>query len=210
MPAPQTQDPRVLSKRTSNALDRLDQVEKTLPSLISAINNSLGQMNGQLNSQGEVLEAVVELLGQDTVSGKIKENRERRATETMEAEKKALEELKSRGDLVAVEKVTEKGLIVGREYNPDGTVRHPGRAQVAFQRVDDQFKAGLKDQAVGFVLSLPNGGKFEIVEIYEVVEKKEEAPPAPAPVPEEIAKMAAELGAELPPADTSAPTEAKS
>ena len=184
MPVPATQDQRVLAKRTSNALDRLDQVEKTIPNLISAINNSLGGLNNQLNSQGEVLEAVVELLGVETVQSTIKASRERKATEAMEAEKKALEELKSRGDVAPAEKISEKALIVGREYNKDGTVRHPGRAQVAFQRVDDQFRQGLLGQAAGFVLELPNGGKFEVLEIYEVVEKKEE--PAPPP-PEAVA-----------------------
>ena len=185
MPAPQTQDPRVLAKRTSNALDRLDAVEKTIPDLISAINNSLGGLNQQLNAQGEVLEAVVSLLGQETVQNTIKETRERKATELMEAEKKALEELKNAGTVVAVEKVTEKTVIVGREFTPDGSVRHPGRAQVPFSRVDQNFKEGLLGKGVGFVLDLPTGGKFEVVELYEVVPQppKPEAEAAPATEP---------------------------
>lgn len=191
MPMPATKDPALLARRTSNALDRLDQVEKTLPNLISAINNSLGGMSQQLNSQGKVLEAVMQLLGRESVESTMKEIEERRATETMEAEKKALEELTAAGNLVKVEKVSEKSIIVGREYQPDGSLRHPGRAQVAFPRVDPQFQPKLKDQGVGFVMDLPNGGKFEVAEIYEVVQKAEEAAPAdasaetpPPPAPE--------------------------
>lgn len=181
MPAPQTQDPRVLAKRTSNALDRLDAVEKTIPDLISAINNSLGGLNQQLNAQGEVLEAVVSLLGQETVQNTIKETRERKATELMEQEKKAMEELKASGAIAASETVTEKSIIVGREFNPDGSVRHPGRAQVPFARVDQNFKEALLGKSVGFVMDLPTGGKFEVVELYEVVPKPApEAPAAPA------------------------------
>lgn len=186
MPMPATKDPALLAKRTSNALDRLDQVEKTLPNLISAINNSLGGLSQQLNSQGKVLEAVMQLLGRETVETTMKEIEDRRVTETMEAEKKALEELLAAGNLAKVEKVTEKSIIVGREYQPDGSLRHPGRAQVAFPRVDPQFQPKLKDQAAGFVMELPNGGKFEVVEVFEVVQKPDEeaAAEAPPPAPE--------------------------
>lgn len=190
MPAPQTQDPRVLAKRTSNALDRLDAVEKTIPDLISAINNSLGGLNQQLNAQGEVLEAVVSLLGQETVQNTIKETRERKATELMEQEKKAMEELKASGAIAASETVTEKSIIVGREFNPDGSVRHPGRAQVPFARVDQNFKEALLGKSVGFVMDLPTGGKFEVVELYEVVPKPApEAPATPAAEPTPSAEV---------------------
>ncbi len=198
MAAPQTQDTRVLAKRTGDALDRLNQLEKTLPNIISAVNNAFGRMDGQLNSQGEVLEAVVDLLGQDSVTLKIKEKRELKATAAMEQEKAALEELVKNGDVVKVEAITEKALIVGREYNPDGTVRHPGRAQVGFQRVDVQFQPSLSGQKAGFMFDLPNGGKFEVVEVYEVVEKPEpkaeetKAPEAPPPAPEAAAPTAPE------------------
>lgn len=182
---PQTQDTRLIAKRTTNALDRLDAVEKVLPELVTGINNSLGSMNQQLNAQGEVLDALVGLLGRDTVETAIKTNRETKATEMMEAEKKAYEELKVAGALSVVEKVTEKSIVVGREYNPDGTVRHPGRAQVAFQRVDAAFKDALLGQPAGFILELPNGGKFEVVEVAEVVQPPDpQAPEQNAPAAE--------------------------
>lgn len=187
MTVPSTQDQRVLAKRTSNALERLDQVEKTIPQLISAINNSLGGLNQTVNAQGEVLEAVVSLLGKDVIEANIADRRLVRATEAMESEKAALEQLKEKGDLAVTEKVTEKSIIVGREFLADGTLRHPGRAQVAYMRVDPEFQGKLLDQAVGYVIELPKGGKFEIVELYEVVEKPD-APPEAAPVatPEEV------------------------
>lgn len=179
MPAPVTQDARVNAKRTANALDRLEQVEKTLTNVVSAVNGTVGNINQQLTSQGEVLQAVVTMLGRDAVEKTIKDAREAAATASMEAEKRALEELRLRGDVVTMEFVTDKAIIVGREYMPDGTVRHPGRAQVAFQRVDPQFQPKLLGQVVGFLMELPNGGKFEIVEVLQVVEKDEEvAPPA--------------------------------
>lgn len=184
---PNSQDTKVIAKRTTNALDRLDQIEKVLPELISGINNSFGQLSQQINAQGELLEAIVGLLGKETVESSLKENRERKATELMESEKKALEELKAAGAIAVVEKVTEKSIIVGREYNSDGSLRHPGRAQVAYARVDANFKDKLLGQAAGFVMELPNSGKFEILEVCEVIQK----PDAPA-LPEAAAEVAAE------------------
>lgn len=187
MSIPNTQDPRVISKRTSNALERLDQVEKVIAQIVSGVNNSLGGLSQQVGSQGSVLEAVVQLLGKDAVETTMKEIAERRAQETMEAEKKAMLELVTRGDVAAVEKVTDKSIIVGREFNPDGTLRSPGRAQVAFQRVDEAFKANLLGQTVGFIMDLPAGGKFEVMEIYEVVEKDITAPQQAPVTPEVVA-----------------------
>lgn len=180
MPTPVTQDQRVLAKRTSNALDRLDAIEKTIAQLIPAINNSLGNLNQGISSQGEVLEAAVALLGRESVENSIKEARERRATETSEAQKKALEELVSRGELVAGTKVTEESVVVGREFNPDGSVRHPGRVQLAFQQVDAGFQAQFLGQAPGFTLDLPNGGKFEVQEVFELPPKAPEQAATPA------------------------------
>lgn len=177
---PNSQDTRVIAKRTTHALDRLDRIETLLPELISGINNSFGSMNQQLNAQAEFVEAVVEMLGRVAIEAAIKDNRERKAVELMESEKKGLEELKAAGAIAVVEKVTEKSIIVGREYNADGSVRHPGRAQVPYARVDANFKEKLLGQSVGFVMELPNTGKFEIVEICEVVQKPD-APVAPLP-----------------------------
>lgn len=178
---PATQDQKLIAKRTVNALERLDQVEKTIANLTSAINNSLMTLNNQTNAQGEVLEAVVAVLGNESIDEKIKELRVQKATEAMEAEKSALEALKASGEIVATQKVTDKSVIVGKEFNQDGSVRVPGRVQVAFQRIDAKFQPDLLGKEVGNTIDLPEGRKFEIVEIYEVAPKKEEPVAEAAP-----------------------------
>lgn len=182
-------DQRQLAKKTSDALERLDQVEKTVANIVGAVNNSLGQVSGQLGGITEVLDAVVQTLGADTIQKVMTENRTAKAEAQSAAEQAALKELLAKGDIKATEKVTEKSIVVGKETAADGTVRIPGRAQVAFSRIDPNFQASFLGQAVGFSLDLPTGGKFEVQEIYEVVEKAD----APAETP--------------PPADTSAPAE---
>jgi len=175
-------DQRQLAKKTSNALERLDQVEKTVMNIVSAVNNSLSQVSQQLAGITEVLDAVVQTLGQETIQKVMTENRTAKAEAQAEAEKEALQELVAKGDIKAVEKVTEKCIVVGRETDKDGAVRVPGRAQVAFARIDPNFQPALLGQAPGFSLELPTGGKFEVLEVYEVVEKSETPPVEALPV----------------------------
>ena len=169
-------DQRQLARKTSNALERLDQVEKTVTNIVSAVNNSLGQVSGQLGGITEVLDAVVQTLGADTIQKVMTENRTAKAEAQSQAEESALKELLAKGDIAVAAKVSDKSIVVGRETNKDGSVRIPGRAQVAFARIDPNFQAAFLGQEVGFNLELPNGGKFEVLEIYEVVEKAATAP----------------------------------
>jgi hypothetical protein len=169
----------VLSKRLSEVAERQDQTEKTLVQLIPAINNGFSQASQQIAAQGEVLEALIALAGKEAVEKVMRANRELRAAENAETEKKALEELVARGEVVAVEKITDKSVIVGREFNPDGSVHHPGRFQLAYQKIDKQFQEQLLGQAAGFTITLPNGGKFEVQEVYQLSDK----PPAPVATP---------------------------
>jgi hypothetical protein len=164
----------------------LDQVEKTVGNIVGAVNNSLGQVSQQLSGITEVLDAVVQTLGAETIQKVMTESRQAKAEAQAQAEEAALKELLSKGDIAVAEKISEKSIVVGRETNPDGTVRVPGRAQVAFARIDPNFQAAFLGQAAGFSLDLPTGGKFEVLEVYEVVERAEsttpvtEAPAAPA------------------------------
>jgi len=176
-------DQRQLAKKTSNALERLDQVEKTVMNIVSAVNNSISQLGNQIGGVTEVLDAVVQTLGVETIQKIMSENRVAKAEAQAESEKAALAELLAKGDIKAVDKVSEKSIVVGRETDKDGTVRLPGRAQVAFARIDPNFQPQLLGQGPGFSLDLPNGGKFEVLEAYEVVEKAADATPAAEALP---------------------------
>jgi len=204
-------DQRLLQKKTANALDRLDELEKALPQIVSGVNNSLQNLQRQQETVTEILDAVIEALGQETIHGIMANNRTKRAEQQAENEKKGIEEALTSGRLVVATAITEKTIIVGKETAADGGVRVPGRVQIPFVRVGEQFQAQLKDKGVGTKLDLPNGGgTFEVVEIYDVVPPPAEgaapvaaAPEAPAAAP--AAPVAAEPVAA--PAETVAPTE---
>jgi len=177
-------DQRMLAKKTSVISERLDQLEQMLQSIVSSVNNGINQLGNQVGGVTEVLDAVVQTLGVETIQKIMGENRVAKAEAQSAAEKAALNELLTKGDVKAVEKITEKSVVVGRETDKDGAVRMPGRAQVAFQRIDPNFQASFLGQGPGFLLDLPNGGKFEVQEVYEVVEKKDEPAPEALPVAE--------------------------
>lgn len=173
-------DARVNGQRTANALDRLAALEddfynKVIPAIVERVNGSLGMTSQQLNAQGEVLEAVVSLLGEATVEARIKETREKLATATAEAEKAKFEEAKANGKLVTAESIGEKTIIVGREEDANGVERVPGRFQIPFDRVNPTIKEKLLGQKAGFKLSLDGGGVFEVLELAEEVAQPADA-----------------------------------
>ncbi len=210
-------DTRVLQKKTANALDRLDELEKALPQIVAGVNNSIQQLQQQHQTSIEILDAVIEALGQETIHGIMAANRTKRAEQQAEAEKQGVADALAKGQIKVGTEVSEVSIIVGKEVAADGSIRMPGRIQLPFIRVGDQFKALLKGKKVGESIDLPNGsGKFEVVEIYDVVPpelqpKAEAAPEVPvveaAPAaPVEAAPVAETVPAEAP-AEAAAPAE---
>ncbi len=175
-------DQRQLARKTSNALERLDQLEKTVGNIVGAVNNSLGQVSAQLSGITEVLDAVVQTLGAETIQKIMTENRAAKAEAQALAEEQALKELLDKGDLKVAEQITERSIVVGKESDKEGNIRPPGRAQVPFARIDPNFQAAFLGKGAGFSLDLPTGGKFEVTAVYEVVEKIDApvTPPAEA------------------------------
>lgn len=202
-------DTRVLQKKTANALDRLDELEKALPNIVAGVNNSLQQAQQQLQAQSEILDAVIQALGMDTIQNIMAQNRVARAEAQMEADKKGIADALAAGQIKPGTEVSDVSIIVGKEIGTDGTVRTPGRVQLPFIRVGEQFKALLKGKKVGESIDLPNGsGKFEVTELYDVVppELQPKAPAAEAAPA--VADAAAPAEAVVAPVETPAVAEA--
>jgi hypothetical protein len=184
---PQQMDTRVLEKKTRNALDRLDELEKALPQIVSGVNNSLSQLNNQLQGMTEIMDVLIENVGQEKVTAALAANRQKRSEDQAAAEKKSVDEALLSGTLENATEISEKTIVVGREFDKDGVVRIPGRVQVQFSRVSPEFQEKLKGQKPGFSFEIPStGGKFEVDEIYDVV-----PPVVPAPAPVAAAPVAA-------------------
>lgn len=158
-------------KQIKSALERIDDVEQELPRIVAAVNEVLAGQNQRTAELAAILEAAVELLGAETVDAKVKEISERKVTQDLEKAQAALVAGLADGQLVKAEVIGEQTLVVGREFKEDGELVFPGRIQLTFAGIRAEFQAKLKGQGVGFTVETVDGGWFEVLEVYDVVEK---------------------------------------
>ncbi len=169
----------LLQKKTKDALDRLDDLEKTLPQIVSGFQQAANQLQQGLNSLTEIMDAVIEHIGGDKITKTMSENRVKKAEAMAENDRKALDQALLDGNVAVAEAVSEKSIIVGRELLADGSVKVPGYVQAPYIRIAPEFQEKLKGQKAGVSIELPTGGKFEVTAVYDVVQKAD-VPPAPA------------------------------
>jgi hypothetical protein len=163
-------------KAVKSALERIDSLEQDMMNLAGGINEAMIQANNRMTGLAKIIEAVVELFGAETVDAKIKEVEKRNQDAALDAAKKALEDGVSKGDLQKTDVVGDRTLIVGREFDKEGNLIPPGRVQLMFAGVRPEFQEKIKGQSAGFSVETPSGGKFEIMDLYTVIER------APEPV----------------------------
>jgi hypothetical protein len=165
-------------KQVKSALERIDALEQEFPRVVMAVNEAFSGQSQRVARLASVVEAVVELFGAEVVDAKIKEVSDRKTMDSLERAKAALEEGLAKGDLLKADAIGDASLIVGREFDKEGQAIFPGRVQLQFAGIKPEFQEQLRGQGVGFQVETPGEGKFEVVEIYEVVVKASEAPEA--------------------------------
>lgn len=175
-------------KQVKSALERIEALEQTVPQIVMGVNQAFNQQGQRQEQLAAIVEAVVELFGAETVDAKIREIADRKVLQNLAKAQEALKEGLEKGEVLKAETINEKSLVVGREIDKDGNPVFPGRVQLTFSAIKPAFQEKLKGQAAGFSVETENGSKFEVLEVYDVVEKKAEAPAetvglaAPAPV----------------------------
>ncbi len=164
-----------------------------------AVNGSLGQLNRGLEEYKEMLNAVIGILGPAQVQAEIEVNRKAALDKQVADTKASIASALAGGDIIAVDKASEKSFVAGVETKADGSAIAPGWAFVPMQKIEEEFRTQLVGQGVGFKVATKEGGFFELLEIYEAVEKAPElpaAPEAPAAAPEAPAAEAAPAAVE--------------
>lgn len=152
--------------------ERVNLLEQNTTRFVWAVNQQLQPLSQRLSVAEETLIALVALAGEEDVQSYINDRRVERAREQSDQEKASLDEGIADGYVASVEKIEEKSLIVGRYLDKDGKAMEPGRAQLVMPGIAPQFREKLLGQAVGTSLDLPEGGKFEVSEIYSIDEEK--------------------------------------
>lgn len=159
---------------------RMDRVEEDIPAIISATNQVVGNLNEQLSAAVEILDAVVQSLGVETVTEIIQETRRKRSAETEEGNRVAIElslqgALEGKGGLEVIEAATEDCVLVGKETSAEGEVRHPGRFTLnGLAEIPETYRNELIGKQVGFSMKVENGATLEILELYGRVAPKGE------------------------------------
>ena len=180
-------DQRMLAKKTNNLTQRLDDLEKSMVAFTTAVNDGFQRIDNQLGNQvgglTQVMDAIVTILGLENVQKTLVELQMEKEKARIEAEKakgeadaRALAEGVANGTFRVANVVTDKCTVVGTETTPDGNAVGSGRIQFEFNRVGEPIQKGLVGQAVGYVLDLSNGNKFEVKEIYEATGLQVTAP----------------------------------
>lgn len=176
-------------KQVKSAIERIDALEQELPRLVMGVNEALSNHAQRTAELASIVEAVVELFGSEVVDAKIKEISDRKVLANLDAAEKNLEKAKGAGEAVKADAIDSKSLIVGREFDKDGNVVFPGKAQLTYEAIKPEFQKKLLGQSAGFQVETPNGGKFEVLEVYKIIEKPAEkladGPTTPEPAANE-------------------------
>jgi hypothetical protein len=160
--------------RERNAIERIGQLESDLQSIVGAVQNALQNIEGRVNAQTEILDAIIQEVGAEQINARIEATREARAAEQAVVAKEGLAKALEKGEVVAAPVVSDKSVITGIEYDKDGTAVKPGYVQLGYNTIKPEFQEKILGQQVGFKFDTESGS-FEVTGIFNVVDKPEEA-----------------------------------
>jgi hypothetical protein len=158
-------------------------MKKTFEQRLQFLENTVGQMIGQMNATIETTNGIREMLmcvvGALVEAGAITEDdikavaekRHREREQQKDDQKKAwIEEQVKAGALVAAEVADDNSVIVGTEYNAKGEATIPGFVRGFMGEFVPELQEKLKAAKVGDTLTLGNDHTFKLLEIYHKVE----------------------------------------
>lgn len=159
--------------KVKGAYERLDEIEKVLRDItvgvnkaLEDINKALAQNDQNLAGTNEFVEVLVALVGKEQVQKAVEALRLQKSVEREQTMKTVIEKSVADGRLVVAEVIGDNSVIVGQETSASGTTI---RAQAAFNALAPEFREKVAGQLVGFSFDFPDGGKFTVTEIYDIV-----------------------------------------
>jgi hypothetical protein len=178
--------------RIRSALERIETLETEVPRIVAGVNNGFVNVEQRLNENTEIMNAIAELVGQDSVAAKVAENRLKRAEAAAQMQADGLAKALVDGHVTMVTTIGEKTIIVGKSFDKDGNIEPPGRVQMDYGKVKPEFKEQFLGKPVGTIIDTPTGGKLEVTELYEIVPPAPPAENTDAPAPVAAAAVAAD------------------
>lgn len=154
-------------------LERLKKLERFEKDILRAMNQTFNIVDQRETQTEEVLRAVINLLGRETVEKEVRRLKIEELEGNSTKQKAAFDAAKTEGKVVATQVVTEKSVILGTEVDKDGNQLYPVRVQLFYPQLPPDYQAVYLGAKVGDVVTTPTASKFTVHEVYEVVVKDE-------------------------------------
>lgn len=159
-----------IGKQVGTIKERVEEHDIAIPKVVEAIQQVYMSLSSRIDNSDKTIMALVEVVGKELVAAKLEENLKKEITGNVAKAEKELQDAVTAGHVrLSTEPVTGKSLVVGVEYQPNGEVAFPGRAQLLFENFTDDVQALILGKSIGTTVDLVNGGKFEIKEVYESI-----------------------------------------
>jgi hypothetical protein len=157
-------------KQAAGALERIGEVERNVMMITSVVNRSFSNFQQQQSALTETVDAIVSILGEDTVANAVVVARQEKATQQAEQRKAAVTEAVAKGLLVAEqtirpavvepgeegqqEKVLEPGSTVASVMLDKSGEEIPGTYYVMpMSQVKPEFRKQLEGKEVGYMIA---------------------------------------------------------
>lgn len=177
-----TQNTQGLSnhKKRQNALERLEELEKTvsgienyLKSLLGHLRKSLTDLQEDVQASGNVIEALADVLGRETVEAKVKERHINKLEAQAESLQKSLDKQLEEGAFRAIDAVKEDAcLVVVSETTAEGKVLHPSKLFNDISEYPEEVKKDLVGKTVGATLNTKTNSVITVLGVYERVQEE--------------------------------------
>ena len=156
-----------------SALDRISDLEGLIGSLIQSCQREFQNIQQTNQIHGTQIEALVQELGPDVVARRLEIMRQQFASEQWEKDQKDIAKAVEEGKLVPADMVGEDCIVVGKETDKDGNVRHPGGVAFNYSQSVPEVRDNLLGVGVGAEVSAPQDTKFTVTAIYKPVPKQD-------------------------------------
>jgi len=171
-----------MENRKMSLLEQCEYLSKSLASVredqegfARNVTTNFAKIIDLVNSVVETCKVMDPTFG-DKLQAQVEKTIQRRNEEFLANKKAQVQALVKAGTLKPSDKITETSFLIAREFDKDGKLTHPF-LQNLFQEMFPEVRAKLLGQAPGFILEqFEDGkpdqlkGKFEILEVYEVVQ----------------------------------------
>jgi hypothetical protein len=159
-------------QQTKSLSERLGALEENFARVLFGINQRFQGIDQRLVTLEELVDGLMEQNGRGEIERIVDAKRLERAHALAAQERATLDQAVVDGYASAVEVAGARSIVIGKYLDAQGVTIEPGRAQLVMPGIAPHFREKLLGQGAGTSIDLPDGGKFVVVEIYEVDEAK--------------------------------------